>query len=175
LVTALTGAFAIGSEGAASDLVAGVSLFIAKPYSPGDLVKLANFEGKVEHITLIMTRLVGIDGDHIFIRNSEVTRNAIVNYSSQKGQLISVNVPVPPMEDLDKAIEAVMEAIQDFSPELSNSDLQPSVVCDSMAFGYIIMEVRVYVTERLDYGPEKTRLFTKAVRALKDAGIQIKL
>jgi small-conductance mechanosensitive channel len=128
LVTAITGAFAIGSERVAADLVAGVTLF--------------------------------------------VSNNVIINYSTIKGHRISVKIPLPSGQDLDKAIRVVTEAIQGFSPKLDPQEFPASVVFESAAYGYAYMDIHAYTLERLDYGPEKSRLFMLAANALKNAGIK---
>jgi len=171
LVTAITGAFAIGSERVAADFVAGITLFVSKPYKEEDFVQLAGYEGKVTGVTMIATTLRSANGDTIIIRNSEINDNVIINYSILKGHRISVTIPLPAGQDLDKAIRAVTEAIQGFSPKLDPQEFPASVVFESAAYGYANMEVYAYTLERLDYGPEKTRLFMLAANALKSAGI----
>ena len=171
LVTAMTGAFAIGSESAAGDLVAGISLFVAKPYKEGDLVKLAEFVGKVEQVTLIATTLVGIDGDRIFVRNKNIADTPIINYSTLKGHRISVTIQIPAMQDLDKAIQVASDVIQKHSIPMDNEDLKPSVACENAAYGYVNMQVRIFTKDQFDYGFEQARLYAATVRALKEAGI----
>jgi small conductance mechanosensitive channel len=173
LVTVLTGAFAIGSERPASDFLAGINLFIARSYAVGDFVSLAGYEGKVVAISLVTTTLESIYGDRIFIRNSDATSGTIVNYSSQPGHLISVKFPLPIGQDLNVALPAIEKAIKDFSTELSNTPYQPTIVVEGAEDGYVIMEIRAYVTDRADYGPEKTRLFLLATNAITNAGLQL--
>jgi hypothetical protein len=74
-------------------------------------------------------------------------------------------------QDLNVALPAIEQAIQDFSPELSNSAYQPTIVVEGAEDGCVIVEVRAYVTERADYGPEKTRLFLMARNAITKAGL----
>ena len=173
LVTALTGAFAIGSERFASDFIAGINLFIARSYAVGDFVSLAGYEGKVVAISVMTTTLESIYGDWIYIRNSDAMGGTIVNYSIQPGHLISIKLPLPITQDLNVALPAVEEAIKDFSLELSNTAYQPTIVVEGAEEGYVIMELRAYVTERADYGPEKTRLFLLATNAITNAGLQL--
>jgi small-conductance mechanosensitive channel len=173
LVTVITGAFAIGSERFASDLIAGLNLFIARSYAVGDFVSLAGYEGKVVAISLMTTTLESIFGDWVYIRNSDAMSGTIVNYSIQPGHLISIKFPLPIGQDLNVALPAIEKAIKDFSPELSNTAYQPTIVVEGAEEGYIIMEVRTYVTERADYGPEKTRLFLLASNAITNAGLQL--
>jgi small-conductance mechanosensitive channel len=173
LVTVLTGAFAIGSERPASDLIAGVNLFIARSYAVGDFVSLAGYEGKVVAISLVTTTLESIYGDWIYIRNSDAMSGTIVNYSVQPGHLISIKFPLPIGQDLNVALPAIEKAVKDFSPELSNTAYQSTIVVEGAEEGYVIMEIRAYVTERADYGPEKTRLFLLASNAITNAGLQL--
>lgn len=174
IVTALTGAFAIGSERIAGDLLAGLGLFFGRTYSAGDYVVIAGQEGRVANVSLFLTTLETVNGDEIYIRNAEATSGTIVNYSAHPGHLISVRVPLPVHEDLNTAVTTIQNAVKDFSPPLSNKSLhEPAVVVETAEDGYFIIEVRAYMTEQLDSGPEKTRLFLLAVNALKKAGLSL--
>ncbi len=173
LITILTAAFAIGSERVAADLVSGVSLFFSRPYQVGDIVSVSGHDGSVRAISITQTTLESLFGDQIYIRNSDVVAGTIVNYSATHGHLITSLVILPATEDLNLAIELIEKTIQDFSPEMAGSSYRPSVSAESGEPGYFNIEVRVYVTERLDYGPEKTRLFLLATNAIKEAGLSL--
>ena len=174
IVTAITGAFAIGSERIAGDLLAGIGIFVGRTYSAGDYVVLAGQEGRVSNVSLFLTTLETANGDEIYIRNAEATSGTIINYSAHPGHLISVKVPLPVNQDLSKAIETIQEGVKDFAPELSGKPFhQPTIVVETAESGHFIIEVRAYMIERLDTGPEKTRLFLMTVNALKAAGISL--
>jgi len=175
LVTAITGAFAIGSERFAGDLISGISLLMTRTYAVGDHVQLAGYEGRVNNISLMITTLENVDGDRVYIRNAEATGGTVVNFSPQPGHLITVKVPLPVTQDLNAAVPAVEKAIQNFAPELADSEYQPSVLVESAHLGYYTVEVHAYVTERLDYSPEQTRLFLLSVDAIKNAGLTMAL
>lgn len=174
IVTAITGAFAIGSERIAGDLLAGIGIFVGRTYGAGDYVVIAGQEGRVSNVSLFLTTLETVNGDEIYIRNAEATGGTIINYSAHPGHLISVRVPLPVDQDLNRAVEAIQEGVRQFSPELSDKPFhQPTVVVETAEEGYFIIEVRAYMTERLDSGPEKTRLFLMAVNAIKEAGLSL--
>ena len=177
LVTAVTGAFALGSERTASDLVAGVSLFFSQIFKTDDFVQIAGFEGRVANISLWLTTLESVHGDLIYIRNSDVTNGTIINYSVQPGHLVSVKVPLPVTQDLNVAVSAIETAVAGFSPELEKQreTYRPKVIVESAAFGYITIEIRAYVPEMMDYGVEKTRLFLLATNAMTNAGLKLAL
>lgn len=171
IITAITGAFALGSSIAAADLVAGVSLFFARPYDVGHMVSIAENEGIVINISLFLTILESTKGDKIYIRNSEVINHTIVNYSTNPGHLISINVQLPVDQDLNKAISAIEKAIKGFCPELAETRLTPVILVENMEDEHFIIEVRAYVLERFDYSSEKTRLFTLSSNAVLEAGL----
>ena len=175
LITAITGAFALGSEWVASDLVAGVSMFFSQIYKLDDFVSIAGYEGKVVGTSLSMTTLESIDGDLIYIRNSDVTSGTIINYSVQPGHLINVQLIVPANQNLSLAVEVIDKAISGFSPEIEKTKetYRPKVVLESAEYGYVNVQVRAYVPEVLDYGNEKTRLYLLAHDAMRNAGIDL--
>jgi len=174
IVTAITGAFAIGSERIAGDLMAGIGLFFGRTYGAGDYVVIAGQEGRVANVSLFLTTLETVNGDEIYIRNAEATSGMIINFSAHPGHLISVRVPLPVNQDLNTAVTAIQNAVKDFSPEFVDKSFhQPAVVVETAEEGYFMIEVRAYMTERLDSGPEKTRLFLLAVNAMKEAGLSL--
>lgn len=177
VITAVTGAFALGSERIASDLVAGVSLFFSQIFKPDDFVTIAGYEGKVIQISLWLTTLESIHGDHIFIRNSDVVNGTIINHSVQPGHLIVVKLVLPGSQDISLAVAEIDKAIQGFSPELEkiNASYRPKVVVETAHLGYVAIEIHAYVNEMLDYGPEKTRLYLLAVNAMVNAGLKLVL
>jgi small conductance mechanosensitive channel len=173
LITAITGAFALGSSIAAADLVAGVSLFFARPYEVGHMVSIAENEGIVNNISLFLTILESTKGDMIYIRNSEVINHNIINYSTNPGHLISVTIQLPVDQDLNVAIAAIEKAIVGFSPELAETRLTPVILVENIMDEHFIIEVRAYVIERFDYSSEKTRLFTLSTNAILEAGLTL--
>ena len=176
IVTAITGALAIGSERFVGDFMAGIGLFFGRTYGAGDYVVIAGQEGKVANVSLFVTTLETLNGDEIYIRNAEATNGTIINYSARPGHLILVNVPLPVNQDLNAAVAAIQNAVKDFTPELADHQLhQPTVVVQTAEEGYFIIEVRAYMMDQMDSGPEKTRLYLLAVNAIKEAGLSLAL
>lgn len=170
LVTALTGAFAIGSERFAADLVSGVGLLFSREYAVGDFVSLAGYEGKVVNISLTTTTLENDYGDLVYIRNADATGGTVVKYPAKPVYLVSIKVPFPVDQDLNIAVSAIEAAVKDFSPELANQAYQPTVVVETGEAGYFTIEIRAYTAKKADLETEKTRLYLLATNAIKRAG-----
>ena len=173
LVTVLTGAFALGSERFASDILAGIKLFTTRPYTVGDHVEIAGYDGKVTNITLANSILENVYGDKIIIRNADVMDSTIINQSAVSGQMISILLPLPTGEDLETAFNAILEELKDFSDH-EDPRFETSVTCEEISFGYAKLRVRAFVKEKLDYGPDKARLMTRAVASLKRKGVALR-
>lgn len=174
IVTAVTAAFSLGSERVFGDLLAGISIFLGRSYKEGDYLMIAGQEGWVSNVSLFVTTLENVNGDEIYVRNAEATNGTIVNYSARPGQLISVKVSLPVTQDLNAAVTVVQSAIENFSPELSKEPrFQPAVVVEATVGAYFTIEVCAYTAERLNSGPEKTRLLLLATNAIKAAGLSL--
>jgi len=174
IVTAITAAFSLGSERVFGDLLAGVSIFLGRTYKEGDYLVIAGQEGWVSNVSLFVTTLENVNGDEIYVRNAEATNGTIVNYSARPGQLISVKVLLPVNQDRNVTVKVIEDAIQNFSSELSKEPrYQPTVVVETTTGAYFTVEVRAYAAERLNSGPEKTRLLLLATNAIKAAGLSL--
>jgi small-conductance mechanosensitive channel len=173
LATALTGAFAIGSERLAADIVSGMGLFFNKPYKDGDMINVSGQTGKVQRIDLTTTTLTNVSGDKIIIRNSDISESTIINYSALAGHLIQVRVMINANENLEKAIALIAEAVKDFSPKSENPDFKTTIVADDVNSGFIVIFIRTYVEERLDYAPLRSEILRAAVKTLQDHNFKL--
>jgi len=173
LGTTLVGAFTLGSEQIAADLVAGIKLFLTRPFKTGDFVSLAGQTGTVEEVTLTYTVLLGDPGDRVIIRNSDVMVGAIFNYSTQPAYRIEGKISIPANQDLTKAIPAIREAVKDFSPESAEEKYRPGVSCDIIKEGFMFLTVFAYVSAEQNLVDEKTRLMTVAFQALTQKKVEL--
>ena len=173
IITAVTGALALGSSLMAADLVAGLSLFMAKPYDVGQMVSVAGHDGKVVSVSLFITVLESLLGERVYIRNSDIANNTIVNYSAQPGHMIAIQVSVPVQHDLNTVIRVIQTAVENFSPELGDDYSESTVLVENATGGIYTIEVHAYVLEHLDDSADKTRLMLQVVNALQAADISL--
>lgn len=66
-------AVSFGSQTLIKDFISGFFILLEDQYSIGDKVKIGNFEGEVQEITLRLTILKDSKGNQIFIPNSQAT------------------------------------------------------------------------------------------------------
>ena len=69
----------LGSQSLVKDIVSGFFIISDNEFNVGDRVKIANYEGEVDKITLRTTILRDEKGNLIYIPNSQIT--TIVRYT----------------------------------------------------------------------------------------------
>ncbi len=171
LVTACTGALALGSQGLAADIVGGLGILFAKPFNVGDYIVIGEYEGEVEKINLAACYLTAPDGSQVVLRNSMFTDNTIVNMSAKPVVRADVDVPVPLDTDLEKAMTTLIASLDTFEARIPSDEYASHVLFTSADDGYGIFQIRMYISSSAPYGETRMKLFLRAVRALKEAGI----
>jgi small-conductance mechanosensitive channel len=122
VVTALTGAFAIGSNDLAADFVSGVKLLFLNHYAVGDMVTIAGHTGKIEDISMTNTIVETRRRDHVIIPNSQALGQIIVNHSRVPGHLVNAQIPIPGEHDRDQVMAIMQEAAQAFPARMDVRD-----------------------------------------------------
>jgi small conductance mechanosensitive channel len=177
LVTAITGAFALGSERIASDVVAGINLFMLRYYRVNDLVTIGDHHGRVNSISLTHTSLSNKDRDKIIIPNSEVLGQVIVNHTGIPGARLTANVQIEGQHDRDAMIQMLLEAAALHEPQLRGPNDAPSVALTGIDKSYgsnlSTYTVRVIVPEEA-YG-DNAKLFLHLIQALEVHGVATRL
>jgi small-conductance mechanosensitive channel len=85
-ITALVAGLGIGGIAIAlavqtilSDLLASLSIAMDKPFVVGDVLRIDEYEGKVEHIGIKSTRLRSVSGEQIILANTDVLKSRVRN------------------------------------------------------------------------------------------------
>lgn len=108
--TVLTATIGLAFQSTLANMLAGLTIHLEKPLKQGDWISAGGHEGRVMDITLRSTRVLTVDHNEVFIPNSKVLSEAVVNYSlpnSTTVRKLSVGVSyhVPP----NKVISTVTE------------------------------------------------------------------
>jgi len=172
IVTALTGAFAIGSERLAADVVAGTKLLILNYYRVGDLVTIAGKMGHVEQISLTHTILATDSLDHIIIPNSEAIGQIITNHSQIPGHRLEVIIPIPGEHDRPRVMRIMQDTAETFTPRMMEHE--PKIMLESFGVNTTFYKVRIIVLESTAWTSSNfSRLRLMVAEALKKEGIPV--
>lgn len=112
-LTVLFGVLGIGLGFGLQDVVAnsfaGLIIVLTRPIKEGDRILVSNIEGTVQHIKFIHTVVNTVTNETLIIPNSEITSNAMHNYSYDDISILLCNsVQVSYNSDLDQVGEVLM-------------------------------------------------------------------
>ncbi len=139
---------ALAMQGVLSNIVAGLSIILTKPFRVGQYVQVAGVEGRVEHISLSSTILTHADRSMVVIPNRKIVGEILHNYGHIRQ--VSVQVGVAPDTDVAAALQIIEEVV------LSNprvlKDVPPVIGVSSLADSVVQISILPWVSVD-DYGP----------------------
>jgi small conductance mechanosensitive channel len=115
-----------GAQQMVGDVIAGIYIIAERQFGVGDIVRVGPLgivgwvEGRVEEVTLRVTKLRTFDGDLVSVANGVLRHN--VNMSRDWSRVL-VTVDVPRTDDLAAAIRTIAQACNELSNDPSFSVL----------------------------------------------------
>lgn len=173
-ITALIASLGVGVglavNGALSNFAGGFLLLVTRPFKVDDYVSALGYEGTVIEIRMINTLLKTTDGKIVYLPNSQLSSNSIVNYSSEKNRRVDVTFGISYDSDIDDA-KAVLKALCDQN-ELILKEPAVSINVTEQADSSINITVKAW-TLNANYWDVKFYLIEGAKKAFDEKGIEI--
>jgi small conductance mechanosensitive channel len=154
---------ALAMQGVLSNMVAGLSIILTKPFRVGQYIQVAGVEGRVEHVSVFSTILTHADRSTVVIPNRKIVGEILHNYGHVRQ--VSVQVGVAPDTDVAAALQ-VIEAVVLANPRVLK-DVPPVIGVSSLAQSVVQIGIQPWVSVD-DYGAvtaELTRSILEALRA----------
>ena len=120
LIASLGVALGLAVNGTLSNLAGGVLLLITRPFKVGDYIEVGGFEGTVEELKVVSTKLITLDNRVVYVPNSTVSTTAITNYTAMDLRRVDLNFNVAADTDFAVARDALVKMCLD----------QPKVVAE---------------------------------------------
>lgn len=164
--------FAIGMalQGSLGNLAAGVMLVCFKPFRVGDVVKIGGNVGTVVEIQIFNTIILTLDNVRIVIPNSNITGDAIENFSAERERRIDLIVGCGYNDDL-KAVKATLQEIVANHPKVLESP-EPVVAVSELGASSVDFVVRPWVLSN-DYWQVRFALTEQIKIAFDENGYTI--
>ena len=105
-------AFSLALQGSLSNLASGVLLLVTKPFQVGDFVEASGVSGTVKEIGLVYTRLGTPANQDIYVPNSEISANKVINYSTQTTRRADIVISAAYESPVDEVKSALFQAIE---------------------------------------------------------------
>ncbi len=169
-VTGLVIGFAL--QDISKNFTSGALLMVQEPFSLGDYIQVAGYEGEVLDVQMRATELLSPDGLRVLIPNSDVFTNTIINYTKTHRRRVSLTVGVDYGSDLQKVTETALAAIRAVPGLLD--DPEPMLFFHDFGDSSINFTVRYWFDTDESNFFEAQDVGVKAIKqAFEQAGINI--
>ena len=162
----------IGGRSLIENFGAGVMLQARAPFEPGDEVTTDEFTGEVLQVNSRVVVIRTLDNKQVFVPNTVVLSNPIVNLTHDTFRMGEVTVDVAYGSDLDDALGAILDAAN-AAPEILDD---PPSVTEIRGFAESGVTIRLRYAHKPDVLSEWAATNAAALaayRGLRDAGITI--
>ena len=105
-------AIGLALQGALSNVAAGVMLLILRLYRVGDVVEINGRTGTVKALDLFGTLLSDADNLDVFVPNSKVFGDVIINYSTPASRRMELIFRIDYADDLEQALEVLLGCVK---------------------------------------------------------------
>ena len=170
--TVLTATIGLAFQSTLANMLAGLTIHLEKPLKQGDWISAGGHEGHVMDITLRSTRIMTVEHNEVFIPNSKVLSEAVVNYSlpdtlQMRTLSVGVNYDVPPNK--------VKGVILDVLASVSGVNKQPAPVVQVVDYGdfSVKYKIRFTISDFSRHGDIDAEIMNLMWYRLKRSGIDI--
>lgn len=154
-----------------SNVIAGILIFLDRPFVIGDLVEIDGFYGRVDRITLRSTRIVTVDGKMLAVPNTGIINKTVASYTNFPHLRLDIGVTIAVSEDIDRARRILLELVSEASGYLSNP--APRVVVTALNDYNITLELQAWIKDERQHIEKRLELREQVFKALTAAGIEM--
>ena len=163
-------AVALALQNSLSNVAGGFLILMNKPFVNGDFISTNGNEGTVEDISILSTKLLTVDNKVIYIPNSMISGNTLVNYSREEKRRVDLVFSIAYEEDFKEAVKIISGVIAEH--KLILSDDAPFVRVSALSASSVDITVRVW-TKTPDYWTVYFDLIEQVKSAFDQNGIEI--
>ncbi len=109
-VSAIVFGFAFKDIG--ENFLAGIILALRRPFEIGDIIEIQGNKGTVKDLDLRSTHLRGGGGKDIYIPNSSMIKNVLINYTKDGFLRMSFMIGIAPECDIDETRKLILDYLE---------------------------------------------------------------
>lgn len=109
LIASLGVGIGLAVNGALSNLAGGVLLLITRPFKIDDYIAACGYEGTVEDIHIVFTKIRTVDNKVVYVPNGSLAGSTIVNYSEKDLRRVDLMYSIERAEDYKKAEDVILQ------------------------------------------------------------------
>ena len=153
-----------------SNVAGGVLLLVNRTIKVGDYVQIDSYEGTVDEISILYTKLTTGDNKDVFFPNGVIATSPFINYSSEGKRRVDHVFSISYDNDYKKAIEVIRSVIDEHALVLKNEEI--FVRLGELAPNSLDIKVRIW-TKNSDYWTVYYDLLEQVKDKFDEEGISI--
>ena len=161
----------LAAQSTLANVFAGISLSASRPFDIGDRIKIDSYDpGFVENITLRHTVIKTYQNEIIYIPNSIVGSQTIVNYTQENSFSYPIRVSVAYGTDMQKAMDVIADAIESHP---KHHGARPRVLCKSCDDSGVTLQALVETRDFRDNPGTCSECLVEIMKRFAAEGIEI--
>lgn len=163
-------AIGLALQGSLSNVAAGAMLIILRQIKVGQFVETNGVTGTVEKVGIFNTTLITIDNKVIYIPNSKLINDNIINYTEKEIRRIDLVFSISYKDDIDKAKNIIKNIIE--ADSLILNEPKPIIVVGELADNSVNIFTRPWVNTQ-DFFDVRFRLIESVKKKFDEEKITI--
>ncbi len=153
-----------------ANFFSGLLLYVERPFKIGDPIKVLDYVGRVEDISMVSTKIRTWDGVLVRIPNEKLMNSDISNYSKSVARRVDIPIGISYKSDIEKAREALRRMLEEHPLVLVYPP--PKVYVVDYSDSAIVLKLRCWVPTSMWF-ETYMELVAKVKATLDEAGIEI--
>ena len=150
------------------NFLAGIILAFNRPFNVNDTVKIGDLFGKIKSLEFRYTKMKTFDGRDVYIPNSDVLKNPVINYTEDGFFRWDFSVGIAYEDDIDGAKQVIMDVVN-AHPEVVHDDAHENYVAeDELATSTVNLKVYFWV-DTYEFRREATLVRGEIIKQVKIA------
>lgn len=114
-------AFSLSLQSSLSNVMSGITLLFTKQFNVDDYIEAGGISGTVMAIGISHCRLKTPDNKEIYVPNSTIISEKIINYSTEPLRRLDITIGASYNEDIDKVKQALLSVVED-TPQIIKTE-----------------------------------------------------
>jgi MscS family membrane protein len=136
-------AIALAAKESLENLIASFIIFFDKPFFTGDLVKLNNVQGTIEHIGLRSTRIRTADKTLVTVPNKQMVDSMVDNWSHRTARRAEIRFELEPLSSVAR-VRTFLDTLRRLFESKAPSVREPEVFLKDMGRTGILVTIEYF-------------------------------